>query len=444
MSGSEKQAGEQLSAKLSEQLHNFLHPLVQTLEALIDKRLVRTLIETVTAIVVFRDRAKNLLLSELGAFLASPAHAPAGTKRLSNLLRCLHWESGIIERFFWQGASSYIEELEKQQQTPLVIWDESMLEKPESLKLEGLGSVRSSKGARLTHIKPGFYQPPKGTIFVPGMQWLCLIVVGLSSPPVLAAMQWWTNRGIFASKKRCEEGWWLGRCMHAWGRRVVHVFDRGFAGEPWLEECMQYNVRFVMRWPKDYMLRNFRWIKQKAWQITRGKRSQWTRELYNRHLHAWVQGGVVVVPVTHPEVRGQFWLVVSRPGKGQLPWYLLTNEPIETEDDAWRIVFTYARRWQIEMTWRYTKSELGFQSPRLWSWQGRVKLLMIASLAFAFLLSLLVQTFLPWREQILRWGCHRTGERYRKAQFPLYRLREAISFLWLTFPPSLSLVFSSA
>ena len=23
---------------------------------------------------------------------------------------------------------------------------------------------------------------------------------------------------------------WLGHCMHKWGRWVVHVFDRGFAG----------------------------------------------------------------------------------------------------------------------------------------------------------------------------------------------------------------------
>jgi hypothetical protein len=185
------------------------------------------------------------------------------------------------------------------------------------------------------------------------MQWLCLVLVGLKTPPVLAALQWWTTRGVFASHRRCEEGWWLGRCMHAWGRRVVHVFDRGFAGEPWLEECMQYQIRCVMRWPKGYLLRDFRWIKRKAWQITRGKRSQWKRQLYTRHLNAWVQGGVVVVPVTHPAIRGQFWLVVSRPGKGQLPWYLLTNEPVETEEDAW----------QIEMTWRYTKSELGEDPP---------------------------------------------------------------------------------
>jgi hypothetical protein len=443
MSKAEKQAERRLSMALTQQLLSFLDPLLKQLDRCIDKRLIRTLLDTVIAILLFRDRAKNLLLSELGAYIASPAHAPAGTKRLSNLLRSLRWDGRLIEHFLWQRATDRLEAMEQQGETPLVLWDESMLEKPESLKLEGLGSVRSSKGKRLTHIKPGFYQPPKGTIFVPGMQWLCLVLVGLQSPPVLAAMQWWTNRGVFRSSRRCEEGWWLGRCMHEWGRRVVHVFDRGFAGEPWLEECMQYKIRFVMRWPKGYMLRDFRWIKQKAWQITRGKRSQWKRQLYNRHLNAWVQGGVVVVPVTHPAVRGQFWLVVSRPGKGQLPWYLLTNEPIQTEEDAWQVVFVYARRWQIEMTWRYTKSELGFESPRLWTWQARVKLLLIASLAFAFLLSLLALSFQAVRERLLRLWCHRTGERYRLVEIPLYRVREALSFLWLTFPPRIPLLHFS-
>jgi hypothetical protein len=37
-------------------------------------------------------------------------------------------------------------------------------------------------------------------------------------------------------------------------------------------------------------------------------------------------------------------LVVSRPGKGRQPWYLITNEPVASVDDAWRIVFAYNRR----------------------------------------------------------------------------------------------------
>ncbi len=66
----------------------------------------------------------------------------------------------------------------------LVVWDSSELEKPESTELEGLCSVRSSRAARLRRIKPGYYSPPGGLsgppVFVPGMHWLGLLIVGLS------------------------------------------------------------------------------------------------------------------------------------------------------------------------------------------------------------------------------------------------------------------------
>lgn len=55
----------------------------------------------------------------------------------------------------------------------LAIWDESVLEKAESLQLEGLCAVRSSKARRLKRIKLGFFNPPGGRpIFVPGYHWL--------------------------------------------------------------------------------------------------------------------------------------------------------------------------------------------------------------------------------------------------------------------------------
>lgn len=92
--------------------------------------------------------------------------------------------------------------------------------------------------------------------------------------------------------------------------------------------------------------------------------------------------------------------------------------------------FAYARRWQIEMTWRYCKSELAFESPRLWSWENRLKLPLMASLAYAFLRTLLDEDQAGRRAWLLRHWCHRTGKRYREITAPLYRLRWALSRLW--------------
>lgn len=115
---------------------------------------MRTFLLTLVAMVRMRHNRYGLLLSELGAHMISPDRAPAGTKRLSNLLRSSKWSHTLLEAFLcgvgrrWRGA--------------LAIWDESVLEKPESIAPEGSHPVRSSKAARLKRIKPGYYNPPGG------------------------------------------------------------------------------------------------------------------------------------------------------------------------------------------------------------------------------------------------------------------------------------------
>ncbi len=129
-------------------------------------------------------------------------------------------------------------------------------------------------------------------------------------------------------------------------------------------------------------------------------------------------------------------MVVRRTG-GQ-PWYLLTSEPVENEAQAWKVAMAYARRWQIELAWKSCKSELGMQSPRLWDWESRLKLLGLATLAYAFLLHLRTLPFVLLRRWLFRYACHRTGRRLRATRVPLARLRLALSRLWLTYPPRFS------
>jgi hypothetical protein len=83
---------------------HLLHPLLVRLDTALDRRLVSTLAQTVRAIVEHRNRAHGLLLSELGAYLLSPAQAPEGTKRLSNLLRSSKWSAQDIAEHLWQQA----------------------------------------------------------------------------------------------------------------------------------------------------------------------------------------------------------------------------------------------------------------------------------------------------------------------------------------------------
>jgi len=416
------------------QLYAFVLPLLIVLDKALDRRLVRTFLCTLEAIIKFRHRAHGLLLSELGGYLLAPEHAPAGTKRLSNLLHSSKWGAKIIHQYLWSCARQRFEQLRQTGERVLMLWDESVNEKPESLKAEGLCAVRSSKAKRLTHIKPGFYSPPTTKpVFVPGFHWISLLLCGSVGAPVVAAMQWWSTRGAQATDKRTVQIRLLRQCAAAFGEMVLHVFDRGYAGGPWLEQLWECGVCFLMRWPARYHLiasADPHWKARKASDLVRGKRTMDRRLVYDGVHHCYCKLGLVYLCVWDTSLRHRMWLVVCRRGQGKEPWYLLTNEPIESVAQAWERVFAYARRWQIEQCWRYNKSELAMESPRLWHWEEREKLMMMVTLVYAFLLSLLQAPWDAIRTWLLRHFCHRTGKRSRQTAAPLYRLRSAISRLW--------------
>ncbi len=201
---------------------------------------------------------------------------------------------------------------------------------------------------------------------MPGLQWIGVRLLGRSKqqgPPLLASMRWWSTRGGQASFKRDEEGKLRLPLAAQWGRRVVHVFDQGEASSWWLGLLRAFQLRFVLRWRKDSQLVDAQGHKRKAWQLARGKRGSRERPVWDSRQARWLRGSVLVLPVRHPDhPETPLWLVVARRA-GQLPWYLLTAEPIETEEQAWQVVWTYARRWQMEVMWRYDKSELAEHPP---------------------------------------------------------------------------------
>ena len=431
-SGAEKQ---EKSKMLEEKLVKMLWPVLVELDQKMDRRLVMTFLGVLMAILRHRHRNQGLVLSELGGYLLEPEHCQAGTKRISTLLHSDKWEADLLEDYLWQQATRRVEERGAHGERALVIWDESVLEKPESLQAEGLCAVRSSQAVRLKRIKPGYYNPPGGRpIFVPGFHWLQVLVSGHQGPPTLAHMRWWTTRREQASQMRTEEAQVLDHIDRIWGKEVLHVWDRGFAGNPWLTQVFVCGARFLLRWPKNYNLLDEQKQLRKPGEISKGKRSWDHRMLWDARHHCECKTGVIAFSVFDPTHHIPLWLVVAR-RKNQSPWDLLTSEPAHTPDLAWQIVLAYARRWQIEMAIRYNKSELAFESPRLLHWQSRHKLLLISALAYAYLLS-----FLPIHpDSLASWlllhFCPRTGKRSRETPAPLYRLRIAFTFLWLFHPP---------
>jgi hypothetical protein len=281
----------------------FLEPLVRELDVTVDKRPLRTLVQTVEAIVSFRDRNHGLLLSELGDSMDGLDQG-GGTKRLSTLIHHKGWKAQQIDAFLLRRADEQIAQWQAKGEDGLLIWDGTVLEKPESLKGEGLCAVRSSKAARLTHVKKGYYHPPGAPIFVPGLHGIGLLLAGRATrqgPPLLAALRWWTSRGPLASHEKDENCKLLRMASQRWGHSIIHVFDRGYCGKPWLGALRGFQVRFIERWKTNYHLLDAAGSKQAAWKIARGKPGLAPRTIYDAVHHRNVEGRVLFFPVTHPD-----------------------------------------------------------------------------------------------------------------------------------------------
>jgi hypothetical protein len=434
----EYKTGEAAAQALGERLTAYVRPVLEQLDVLLDRRLVRTVLELLQVMLVLRHNRNGLLLSELGGYLLGPAHAPAGTKRISNLLRSPRWSHVLIDQFQWQQANRHVHALQQSQSPVLVVWDESVVEKPESLASEGLCAVRSAKAHRLNRIKPGYYNPPTGRpTFVPGFHWLAVMVMGLAGTPTLAAMRWWTRRGPHAADRIELTEALLTQCAKTWGKQALHLFDRGYASGPWLGHFFHADLQFIVRWRNSYYLQDAKGRRAPG-TMCRGRRSVAHRLLWDARRHCDRRVGLLYFQVTHPHYPEiPLWLVVARP-KGHPAWHFLTNQPIRTQDDAWQVIFAYRRRWQVEAAFRFFKAELAIESPRLWAWHNRLKLFALVALVYAFLLSLLAPAQQALTAYLLTQWCHRTGKRLRRVTLPLYRLRSAIARLWLAHPVPLA------
>lgn len=422
--------------RVNQRLVEFVRPLLEQLDERLDKRLVRTFVGLLQVIVVVRHNRYGLLLSELGGYLLGAAHAPAGTKRISNLLRSRRWGHEVVGDYLWQQAERHVRTLRAMAAPALVIWDESVIEKPESIAAEGLCAVRSAKAHRLSRIKRGFYNPPTGKpTFVPGYHWLMVMVLGMAGTPTLAAMRFWSRRGEQATERKTVALALLEQAAGAWGSEVTHLFDRGYASGPWLAAFFELHIRFIVRWRNSYHLQDAKGQRSPG-EMCRGKRSLEHRPLWDARRRCRRKVGILYFPVLHPKhPHHPLWLVVARPHQ-RPAWHFLTNQPVTSTEEAWQVLFAYARRWQIETAFRFFKSELALESPRLWFWHNRLKLFAIVALVYAFLLSLLAPAAAALCAFLLKRFCPRTGKRHRLATMPLYRLRAALARLFLTYPAS--------
>lgn len=355
---------------------SFLSPLLRRLDDHLDRRLVRTLANTVVAVIRNRNRPFALMLSELGAILAGPRHAPTGTKRLGNLLHSKRWRAEDIDEYLLEEGRARVEREAAlaPEGRALCILDGSVLEKPESIKAEGLSPIRSSKARRLSRPRPklgkGYYRgKPGGPIVVPGYSWVGVLVAGWASPlehrPLtLGAWHWYAKprpttesdpeaqppktegpeKSTASEETNPEEDdvvrqkaqeaarEVLNRVVGVWGAdRLLHVWDRGLSGAAWLGEVLDKKWRFVVRWKKGNKLRPtqaqsvgnpqvsaYRREQEgvKAWKLTAGLRAWGEEKIANpRNPKQPIKISFAARKVHLLTRDDPLWLVVVRLGK---------------------------------------------------------------------------------------------------------------------------------
>jgi Transposase DDE domain len=435
--GGEQQEIQQALPGLAHQLETYLEPLLIWLDAYLDKRLVRTFVYAIAAILQFRGNQQALQLSELGAYLPGSGREPARTKKLQRLLMSSKWGKEIINGFLWKRANEKLKEMKAVGERPLCIWDGSVLEKPESEKAEGICGVVSSRAKRLRKQRKSIFNRLGGKpITVMGMEWTGIILVSKQKIPTLVKMVWWSRKGDQATKQRDQEKALLRMISGAWRQAVIHVFDRGYGNGPWLGYLGAFQALFVIRWKKGHHFLDENGQEMALSQIVGRTRSKWHKELWNFQKRCLMKTGIVVKRVRHAQYAGDLWVVAVRQ-KGE-PWYLITNIPIETEKDAWDIVFVYRERWKIETVFRYGKSELCLETVNLQEQGKREKMLLIVMVVYMFLLWLMEKHQKEQVTWLLQNYCHRTGKKQQEQEFPIYRVRWAISRYWQKCDPIFS------
>jgi hypothetical protein len=416
------------STFLLHQVESYLSPLTCALDARIDKRLVHTFFDLFISILIFRHTKVGLLLSELGAYICGPAHAPAGTKRISNLLRSKKWTHDAVDEFLFNRSRERVNKLRQAGKHPLLLWDDSRVEKPESWFIQGLCSVFSTAAKRLMKIKRGYYRPPAGRVCVPGFKWTSVMLSALGEVPSVCQMSWWTTRGKF-KEVGSNIVYRLLKRIHQELGTLTHVLDRGYANFKMLEWLFQFEQDFIVRWKKNHLLAHQEKGQKKTHLLARSFKGRSTKTLHDKVRQKVKKVSVAWAEVTHPDFPDEeLWLVIAR-DKHHFngPMYILTSLPVEHKKMAWQILFSYMHRWEVEQGFRVCKSELAIQSPRLWFWENRLKLLAIVALVYDFLLRI-IRGWPAWLQLFLRSFCHRTGNRYRNASIPIYRFRIAIQW----------------
>lgn len=187
-------------------------------------------------------------------------------------------------------------------------------------------------------------------------------------------------------------------------KRGVLVIDRGGDARSLLDDWLDHEYRFVVRLRGDRDLMRFyaalggsaetvetfrdgQWVPVQARllaeQTPTPHRSWRTVKRHGKVILRFSQVGWVTVRL--PGRKEMLTMVVARTAGRDVPFMLLTNLPVETVQDARRVLRYYARRWECEEGIRFLKSEVSLERIRTFNWTATCRLVLLAVLVMLYL-----------------------------------------------------------
>jgi len=187
-------------------------------------------------------------------------------------------------------------------------------------------------------------------------------------------------------------------------KRGVLVVDRGGDARALLEDWIDHDYRFVVRLRGDRdLLRFYGGFGGAVQTIQTWREGQWVRVEARRLAEqtptphcAWrtvKRGGKVIlrfsqvgwVKVRLPGREATLTMVVARSPSHDVPFMLLTSLPVESVEDARRVLGYYARRWECEEGIRFLKSEVNLERIRTFHWTAICRLVLVCGLVMLYL-----------------------------------------------------------
>lgn len=282
----------------------------------------------------------SCLLTEITDTLKETSQKVNTVERLARHLSCPAPAS--VEESYLHTMKNLLPE------EPLVFTDDSDIVKPYGKKFESLGLVRDGSAQDLA-IEKGYHVTEVAALTKNSKQPVSLYSLVHSS----------AERNYVSANDITYRA--LDQTISLLGGSATYIFDRGYDMNAMFLFMYEQKQSFVIRLTeKRKLYYKNKWISATALRDTRKGKIKTNVMFDGKMMDCYIS--CVNVRITASRKPLKLVLVY---GLGETPMMLATNRPVQSKDDAVRVVRAYFSRWRIEEYFRFKKQHFGFENFRV-------------------------------------------------------------------------------